>query len=58
MLIRIKTPPLKLLWGNFPHKLFVRFGEPSPHGFVLQAIWQDFECSSTSAREAPNTYKA
>ena len=22
--------------GEFPHKLFVRFGEPSPHGFVLK----------------------
>ena len=22
--------------GDFPHKLFVHFGEPSPHSFVLK----------------------
>jgi len=32
---------LMFLWGNFLHKLFVRFGEPSLHGFVLQATWKD-----------------
>ena len=32
---------LMFLWGNFLHKLFVRFGESSLHGFVLQTTWKD-----------------
>ena len=48
-----KYPLLLLLWGNFPHKLFVRFGEPSSHGFVLQATWEDFECSNGTLMLVP-----
>ena len=56
---------LMFLWGNFLHKPFVRFGEPSLHGFVLQAtcmerLWVQSYIGKRSARLmlAPSAYKA